>query len=215
MPFDLICYLNRHFSGLYLDGGLFYRWPFGIRFDLRGRAVTPEDTDEVLKRAATVYEAVFDPKSLCVIVAQDWPGDDYPPIGLTHLSPLFKFAQQHSIGVGTPQDKVELADPIEPENGPCTLTWITVPSRSFAYEMVLEGIANADHAREPSIGGRVYFINTLTYVIVHMYDDRGMDVIATDHEELRGLHRDLDEWILDCDRAAIDHTFATKRPPHI
>jgi hypothetical protein len=49
MPFNLIYNLNQYFSGLHLNGGLFYRWPFGIRFDLGGRALTPEDTDEIVK----------------------------------------------------------------------------------------------------------------------------------------------------------------------
>jgi Domain of unknown function (DUF3885) len=72
---------------------------------------------------------------------------------------------------------------------------------------VPEVIANADHAREPSIGGRVYFINTLTHAIVHIYDDRGMDVIATNRESLRGLYREFNEWILDYDGGAIDRRF--------
>jgi tetratricopeptide (TPR) repeat protein len=54
-----------------------------------------------------LFEAVFDPKDSCVIVAQDWPDDHHPPIGLTH--PLFKFAQLHLIGIGARQGKVELA----------------------------------------------------------------------------------------------------------
>jgi hypothetical protein len=209
MAFDPIFFLRQNFSGLKLDGRLFYGWPLGIRFDLGGRAVTPEETAAVLRRATKLFEAVFDAWSPCVVVAQDWPGDDNPPAGLTHLTPLFKLAQRHSIGIGGHDGSVELREP-KPANGRSILTWASLPSRSFAYELVFEGIANADHAREPSIGSRVYFINASARVIVTMYDDRGMDVIATDRETLRGLYREFNEWILDYDRTAIDRTFDTK-----
>jgi hypothetical protein len=211
IPFDLVHYLNQEFPGLHLDGGLFYRWPFGIRFDLGGRAKTRDGTDRVLSRATKLFEAAFDPKDSCVIVAQGWPGDDCPPIELSHLSSLFEFARRRPIGIGRPHGKVEWQDTGDLETGPSTLTWVTEPSRSFAYQEILEGIANADHARDPSIGDRVYFINTLTHVIAHMYDDRGMDLIATNRESLQSLYREFNEWILDYDRVAIDRMFDRNR----
>jgi hypothetical protein len=99
-------------------------------------------------------------------------------------------------------------DPTEPEIGPSTLTWIDLPSRSFVYEAVLRGIANADHASEPSIGSKVYFMNTGIDAIIHMYDDRGMDMIATSRKTLRVLYHNFNQWILDYDRATIDRAFA-------
>lgn len=93
---------------------------------------TREGTEEVRKRASLLFESVFDPKDACVILAQDWPGDDDPC--LTRLSLLFTFAQRHLIGVGAPHGKAELPNPVETEIASSILTWITLPSRSFSYD---------------------------------------------------------------------------------
>lgn len=205
MPFDPIVFLNQNFYGLHLFGGLFYRWPVAIRFDLGGRAVTPEAMEVVQHRSVQLFESVFEQQDLCAIVAQDWPDEDHH-VEFDYLEPLFAFAERHAIGIGVPDGEAELGAP-DPEQLPSRLTWKALPSRSFGYRKVLEGIANADHARRPCIGGRVYFIHAVKRVIVHMYDDRGMDIIAADRENLRGLYRDFNEWILEYDRAAIARAF--------
>ena len=56
---------------------------------------------------------------------------------------------------------------------------------------VLENIANADHAQSPSVLGRVYFLNPATALIMHMYDDRGLDIISATREALVPLLPDL------------------------
>jgi hypothetical protein len=42
-----------------------------------------------------------------------------------------------------------------------------------------------------------------------MYDDRGLDVIASDKDALRGLYHDFNAWILDHDRARIREIFSS------
>jgi hypothetical protein len=207
MASNLIGYLGENFPGLTLDAPLFYRWPVGLRFDLGGRACTPEETDVVVKRATTLFEAVFTLEDSCIVVAQDWPRDDRWA-ALAHLSPLFRFASNLSVGLDDPGGRVEVQESEEPELGPHTLSWVDQPPRGFRYDLVLEGIANADHGRNPAISSRVYFVNTRTRVIVHMYDDRGLDVIASRKDALQGLYHDFNAWILDYDRARIDQTFS-------
>jgi hypothetical protein len=207
MSFDVIRYLGENFPELTLDAPLFYRWSIGLRFDLGGRACTPEQISEVLKRPTALFEAVFRPEDSCVIIAQEWPGDDNPPSEFAHLSPLFKFARNQSVGLEPPQGWVVIQEVDELEVGPHTLTWVEQPVRTFRCALILEGIANADHARRPAIGGRVYFINPLTHIIMHMYDDRGLDVIARNRDALDSLYHDFSAWILDYDRARIDQTF--------
>jgi hypothetical protein len=84
-----------------------------------------------------------------------------------------------------------------------TLQWGELPARSFPYRSVLEGIANTDHAQTPSVSGRVYFLNRATAIIVHMYDDRGLDIIAANREPLMPIYRAFNDWILDSDRERI------------
>jgi hypothetical protein len=112
-----------------------------------------------------------------------------------------------SVGLNPPEGRVEIQELEEPEIGPHTLMWVHQPARGFRYGLVFQGIANADHGRAPAIGGRVYFFNMRSNVIMHMYDDRGLDVIATNRDALRCLYHEFNPWILDYDRARIDQTF--------
>ena len=44
-------------------------------------------------------------------------------------------------------------------------------------------------------------------VVVHPYDDRGMDVIGPDRDSLMPLYERLNGWLLDHDRNAMDAKF--------
>jgi hypothetical protein len=83
------------------------------------------------------------------------------------------------------------------------------PVLNLRYELVLEAIANADHARHPAISSRVYWINRSSDIILHMYDDRGLDLIGRTKDMLGRLYRDFNPWILDYDRARINQTFSS------
>ena len=73
---------------------------------------------------------------------------------------------------------------------------------------MLEGIANSDHAHTLSVSGRVYFLNPATAIIMHMYDDRGLDVIAATREALMPVYRTFNYWVLDYDRDRIAKAFS-------
>lgn len=45
-------------------------------------------------------------------------------------------------------------------------------------------------------------------IIFYMYDDRGLDVIAKDKEQLKTVYKDFNTWILDYDRERIDKIFS-------
>jgi len=77
------------------------------------------------------------------------------------------------------------------------LQWVELPARSFSYEAVFQGIANHDHARSPSVSSRVYFLNPSTDMLLHMYDDRGLDIIAATDEPLTRIRQEFPDWVLD------------------
>jgi hypothetical protein len=55
----------------------------------------------------------------------------------------------------------------------------------------------------------IYFININKKLILNMYDDRGLDVVATDIEALRPICEKHRDWILDCDREQIEKLLST------
>jgi hypothetical protein len=202
-PFDLPAFLAGRFPGLTLDGGLFYRWPIGIRFELGGRGPEPTIMALVRHRAVNLYEGNFGPKDNCVVIAQDWSG------GLLPQRPLFAFARSQNIGLRNDPQHLDIERQTDDgELDRHTLLWVEQAARSFDYGAVFQAIGNADHAIEPSVGSRVYFCNAGTDVILHMYDDRGLDVIARQPEVLVPLYRTFNQWILDYDRERIDQVFS-------
>ncbi len=191
--FDLAAHLSQRFPSLTLGGGLFYRWHLGIRFEL--------GLETFRERASKLYEAVFAPEDICVIISQDWAENISP-----HARQQFRvfslpgaFDSKHPIGL----QSLEVTTENEGEQETFSLQWGQVPARSFHFGSVLESIANAEHAQTPSVSGRVYFLNPASAMIVHMYDDRGLDMIAANREALIPIYRNFNGWILDFDRERI------------
>ena len=102
-------------------------------------------------------------------------------------------------------------------NGQCNegldryvLSWLELPSRAFRYDLVFRAIGNYDHGEFPSLSSEVYFLNRRTETILHMYDDRGLDVIAANKTSILSLYRSFGAWILDYDRDRIDAVFSAR-----
>jgi hypothetical protein len=193
-PFNLAAYLSVKFPSLTLGGGLFYRWPVGIRFEL--------GLETFRERATKLYEVAFAPEDACIIVSQDWPENISPPARQRYFR-VFSlpgaFDSKHPLDL----QSLEIMTAEEGEQETFSLQWAQLPARSFRYVSVLDGIANADHTQTPSVSGRVYFLNPATAMIVHMYDDRGLDIIAASPEALIPIYRTFNDWVLDADRERI------------
>lgn len=52
-----------------------------------------------------------------------------------------------------------------------------------------------------------HFVDFEKGLVMHVYDDRGMDVIATTPDPLVELYTKFNGWLLDYDRARMDATF--------
>lgn len=85
---------------------------------------------------------------------------------------------------------------------------------SIRYKQLLTAISYEDYPHPSQIlkglyrpGIDIYFVNVTKKMIFHLYDDRGCDVIASNKEELYGLYKKLNDWILDYDRERIDKMF--------
>jgi hypothetical protein len=203
---DFPRYFERTFPGVILGGGMFYRWPIGLRFALGGEGSDAKIVATAKRRAVNVYESVFAPENDCVIASLD-PIAKVAESQFRVSESLVTFAEHINIGVHLGAERIELQMENEWDAPKCVLHWVVQPSRSLRYDSVLEGIANADHGIAPSISSRVYFINLRDDVIFHMYDDRGLDVIATKREALLPLYNAFHGWILDYDRPTIDRCF--------
>lgn len=77
-------------------------------------------------------------------------------------------------------------------------------------ENLLSAILNTDFGndRNPRLRGECYFVNHSKNLVLFLYDDRGMDIVATEKPTLVPLYNAHQQWILDYDRPRIEQIFA-------
>jgi len=185
-PFDLGAYLSEKFPSLSLGGGLLHRWHLAVRFEL--------GIERFRERAPKLYESIFSAQDTCIVVSQDWPGNQLTPTAASRYFQVFLLPGAFD-SVRLPA--LQRLEHTDTEDDVSVLQWVQLPARALSYEAVFDGIANADHARTPSVSSRVYFLNPRSDVLLHMYDDRGLDIIAAREEPLIRISQQFRDWVLD------------------
>jgi hypothetical protein len=209
-------YMSTVFPGLSLKPPLFYRWPIGIRFEL-GKEEPELTYDEVtMRRACALYEAVFRPGDLGLIVSALTRYVTLSKGGIRsrqgryrrHRPTVFQLSRRYSLGLRGPAGRECHASEEDDLREITTLRWTEIAARRIDYQFILKAIANASYyPRRPATSDRIYFVNPTRNVILHMYDDRGMDLIAARRSDLQPIYVEHKDWVLDYDRRRISETF--------
>ncbi|MGA3344492.1 MAG: DUF3885 domain-containing protein [Terracidiphilus sp.] len=193
VPFDLPEFMFSHFGRVDFGGDLFEQWPVGIRFEIG---------IEQVDRAAQLFNFAFSKARACVLVSQDWTDDGNPA---QRYTPFFK-----TPGIfrteATQFQTVEVS-PFE-ETG-YRLTWTCALLQDFDAARMFQAIANREQPGFPKISSGVYVIDPSARIIMHMYDDRGLDVIATELPTLRSMFERFSEWILENCRHKVEFRFGS------
>lgn len=71
-------------------------------------------------------------------------------------------------------------------------------------ELLWLDIANEMPVEPASHGYSIWLVDFEREVILHAYDDRGLDVISTNKAALLPLYEDFADWLLDYDREKMD-----------
>ncbi|WP_019947731.1 DUF3885 domain-containing protein [Hymenobacter aerophilus] len=202
-------FLQQYYPFLVLGPGLFYSWPIGLRFDLQMEGAASDEAyfAEVLRRASVIFEAVFAPDDevLVVVQRQRWKG----------RFRRWRFRANHFVLRQLKSSKQEaefqwlanrtrFADTRQLIRFTVQRTAAHIP-----YRQILQAISHQYFPpRRPQLSDDVFFINLRSKLILHMYDDRGLDVISPDVETLRPLYVELQPLLLDYDREQMAATFA-------
>jgi len=182
-PFDLVRWLSEVFPELSLGGHLYDQWTIALRFEIGVGRVA---------RAEEIFNAVFGRSTELVLLSEDsdWEGDPvrwyelFSLPGLLH-TPTMLNVQSHE--VMRSEDEEDLF----------TLRWATVRPSNIRSRTLFEAIANQDLGGTPSVRGQVYIIDPCAGVLLWMYDDRGMEVLASRQESLLSLRDTFATWVLD------------------
>jgi hypothetical protein len=200
---------------------LFYSSRWALRFDLGGE--WPVQGGQVprmlqaLERARVVTEAVFASSEVVDALIIKWgvrrPGARNPAfrrLASMGFRPALRYEgayrdPEHDDDEPKMRDYYFLGGPTDP-NDRAVLIWDSCgseigvePSSPF---ISLDG---ADQFRS-------LLIDFERGILVNVYDDRGMDVVALDQETLQPFYGRFGEWLLDYDRAQMAVTFGAVGP---
>jgi Domain of unknown function (DUF3885) len=177
--FDLKSSLDGLFPGLSLAGDLFHQSPIGLRFNI---GLTEND------RAVSIFNAIFGDAEAIVLLHEDasWEADTTRWCELFSLPGLFRSSEKPTVR----SYEVKLS-----EDETYIVRWAIIRSAVLSAGRLFEAIANQDHGCTPSVRGRVHILDPGAEVLLHMYDDRGMDVIATSVAPLLALKSLFSSWI--------------------
>jgi hypothetical protein len=192
-PFNLPEFMLSHFNRVDFGGNLFDQWPVGLRFEIGIKQVP---------RAAKLYEVAFAKAEDCIPVSQDWIPDGglakrYTPLFATPGIFTYEPSQFQAIEV-SPFDETQYR-----------LTWTRLSPLAFNVAQMFQAIANREQDGVPKISSGVFVIDPSSKVIMHMYDDRGLDIIAAELNTLRPLFESFGDWILENQRHRIAFRFRT------
>jgi len=200
-------FLQDNFAGLKLEVPLFYEWKYGLRFDLQNER---NDTKfcssdkyfaEVVRRASMLFEATFDSSDMLFFVCTEFQYRKRK-IKLTN----FAFRQINNLEKNEVYRTKETWR-YEPQKN-FNVAFIYLTANRINYKNILTAIGNAASSRLPSLDHKnIFFVNVSKKLIFHMYDDRGLDIIASDKETLRPIYNKYNDWILDYPREQIDEQF--------
>lgn len=204
-------FLQNNFAGLKLRNPLFYSWNYGLRFDLQDEYKLTDNEDyfvEVIKRATAIFETVFEPSDKLYFVFKDYRHCREKIRPTNYVFKQIEKLEKNEIHYTRekfmyyPNDEYNVA-----------LICLTV--NRINYKNILTAIGNTDFTvRQPRLDGQgastskeIYFLNISKRLIFNMYDDRGLDIIATEKKILRPIYEKYNDWILDYDRERIDKQF--------
>jgi hypothetical protein len=208
--FDLVGYLEANFPPLawpkIMQGPVFHRWPIALRFELGGRSSLPA----VYAKATALYEAAFASGDICVAAAGRFVTYLRLVVPAQPKRDLFSFTAAQGLDLGAARQRKEVIESGSEhpyDDGTWVLEWTCRTARSFGHARILEGLANCDHLIEPWINDRVYFVAPPKGLLFYMYDDRGLDMVATDQAILAPIYRRFRHWLVDAFRERMEETF--------
>jgi hypothetical protein len=181
------------FAGVEFGGDLFSQWPVGLRFEVGLEQVW---------RAAEIHEFIHGRSEDCILISQDWLTGDADICG-ERCTPLF--STPGVLPIASPQFQTVDVSPFD--QTPYRLIWTRLPLHSLNAAQMFQAIANRERGGIPAIRSGVYTIDDRAVLIMHMYDDRGLDIIAANAATLLPVYERFGGWILDNQRHKIDLRF--------
>lgn len=192
---------------------IFYHLPHALRFELGGDASwgVPRFL-RGYQRAKAVADSLFAATpELGVLIATT----DEAKLGREHGAKLkalqacgFDTKALKSIGSIAQNDAGYIAEYGQDLFEHWLASEAPLPSRSVLEPLLWSAVACEMPIKPSARGLNLYLADPVRKVVLHVYDDRGMDIAAVDREALRPIYERFSDWLLDYDRERMDAAFA-------
>ena len=192
-----------------LENPVFYTAPVGIRFRIGGEEdvyikkgirrkehPNPVYVNRAVERAFTIFQAL--PK-------KDW----LLRIDLYDEKEIKETIKR--LQIVDPQEKVLNEYELDGEKISHYELYWSLNDIDWPEETIIREIILADIGGINCLASAVYLLHPNEKILYHLYDDRGLDVVAKDQRKLYPLYETFNAWILDYDREQIDKTFKNKQ----
>ena len=204
-------YLTTYFPNLKLQKPLFYQWKYGIRFEVGSPSIpTMIDRDkgilnlvyfkQALDRAIQLFEYVFDPEDDIIMVCQRYVANRQKIKKRNFCLSSVKELKSKRIESSQLRN-LYIEERYETKKEHWHRISVHAKTKEINYQKILKKLTFYDFS---SYSTEVYFINKNQNLIFNLYDDRGLDIIATEKESLRNLYQEYYEWILEYDKKTIE-----------
>jgi hypothetical protein len=184
--------------------------PFRLRFELGGKVHGPDEPVprfiQTLGRARQIASDLFEAAPQLHGIVGCWTNsatDLFAPVedGFAALTEA-GFRSQHIAEWRTPAYPGD-----DDQDAECVWRAFDLTGRPADRDVLLWCAATYEIGIEPRVPIMSYLVDFIRGVLLHVYDDRGMDVTAIEPEPLLDLYRSRDEWLLDYDRPRMKAAF--------
>lgn len=185
---------------------LFYNFPRGLRFELSIGTSPLDQALTALRRATVVCDDVFAGEEHVLVHLES-----YAPPSPFALRPMLREFQVAGIFVPKIRDIWLDDDDQTDDDDDGSATFVSCAFKVPATKMqnlLWCAIASDLGPLRPKPCCRVYLLNINKGIVVHPYDDRGMDVISQSTTTLTGLYERHHDWLLNHDIDAMRKTVA-------
>jgi len=184
---------------------IFYNFHNGIRFEIglgdvygNDREPRKEYIENALSRAITIYNKGIQCPELLM-----W--EVYPQNDKEKHS--FEILFTEKIAPILPQEELSQDVNIDGYTIRQTQLYWNLKESKIPMGKVFREILLGDLGGLQEFISSVYLFDIENHVMLHLYDDRGLDIISHDKNTLMPLYQELNAWILDYDREQIDERF--------
>lgn len=186
---------------------LFYNCQYGIRFeigvgDVYDEGMTPRKAyvENALSRAMTIYNSGV--KNPALLMCEIYPESEKDKKN-------FEILFSRKVIPILPQEEYSHIIDIDDNIIKQTQLFWDLKKSKIPVEKLFREIILGDIGGSKEFISSIYLFDIENHVVLHPYDDRGLDIVAYDKNTLTPIYNKLYKWILDYDRIQVDKIFAS------